>query len=297
VRQPTPPPLPAVTKPPVADAPPPVETPALSQSDLPRGTFTYPVQRKKSGVLLKLLALACAAGLGFVAVVYVLPMFMTKREPAKVQTAQASAPPVETPPVETPAEGPGSDVAEAPPEEVPVETPTEEPAEKPTPKPSHRPARPVRAAGAQTSKPDDSPDVEPTPKPVKQVEAPIVDDGCDETSCILSKYEKACCEKYKPKTSDLSTRTGAGVPENLDKMMVRDGVAKVKPRVIKCGEKAGVKGEVRISMTVSPAGAVTSAAVASSPDAGLGACVLAAMQDARFGKSVNGGTFTYPFVF
>lgn len=250
-------------------------------------------------MLLKLLALAFAAGLGFVAVVYVLPMFMTKQEPAPMQTAQTPEPPIEAPPVETPAAGSGSETVETPAEETPVEVTPEEPVEKPTQKPSHRPSRPVHAA-AGTQKPSESPDLKPMPKPdpkPEKVDEPIVDDGCDETSCILSKYEKACCEKYKPKTSDLSTRTGAGVPENLDKLMVRDGVAKVKPRVIKCGEKAAVKGEVRISMTVSPAGAVTSAEVASSPDAGLGACVLAAMQDARFGKSVNGGTFTYPFVF
>ena len=208
--------------------------------------------------------------------------------------------PAETPlPVET---GPGSAVAEAPVETPPVETPpvetppveTEKPVQKPTQRPTTRPGHAATKPPAET----------PVPRPDKPVvvakppvEAPVEDDGCDETSCILSKYEKACCEKYKPKSSDLSARTGGGLPENLDKMMVRAGVEKVKPRVVSCGEKAAAKGTVKITLTVSPAGAVTSAEVAETPEAGLGNCVLGAMKSASFGKSVNGGTFTYPFVF
>ena len=33
------------------------------------------------------------------------------------------------------------------------------------------------------------------------------------------------------------------------------------------------------------------------PDAALGACVAAAVQKASFGKTQNGGSFSYPFVF
>ncbi|NVB84192.1 MAG: hypothetical protein HOV81_37800, partial [Kofleriaceae bacterium] len=305
-RPPTQPPMPAVkvpAEPIVADVP----SPRTSAEDLPRGTFTYPVQRKKAPLGLKLLALACAAGLGFVAVVYLLPMFMGKKEPAPTTTAQVTPPPeptlapvetspapVETPPVEAPP-------VETPPVETPpVETAPDKPAQKPTQKPTQRPSHAsTKPAGEPELKPMPKPETKPETKPAAKpaVEEPVEDDGCDETSCILSKYEKACCEKYKPKTSDISARTGGGLPENLDKMMVRAGVEKVKPRVVACGEKAATKGTVRIALTVSPAGAVTSAEVAETPDAGLGTCVLAAMKAASFGKSVNGGTFTYPFAF
>jgi TonB family protein len=123
------------------------------------------------------------------------------------------------------------------------------------------------------------------------------DDECDETACVLSKYDKPCCAKFKPaETSDLTPRTG-GVPETLDKVMVRAGVNGVKPKVQKCGEKSSAKGTVKVSMSVSPEGAVTEASLADSPDATLGECVVAAMKLAKFGKSVNGASFTYPFVF
>ena len=79
--------------------------------------------------------------------------------------------------------------------------------------------------------------------------------------------------------------------------MVRAGIEPIKPRVIQCGEKAGVKGTVKISVTVSPAGAITAASVAATPDPALGDCVLAAMRNAKFGTSVNGASFTYPFAF
>jgi TonB family protein len=138
----------------------------------------------------------------------------------------------------------------------------------------------------------------PTP-PVAPPDAAVVAvaDDCDETSCVLSKYDRPCCAKYKPATTpDFKPRVG-DVPESLDKSMVRAGVERVKPRVVSCGEKSGAKGTVKIAMTVSASGDVTSASVADSPDATLGDCVLAAMRNAKFGKTVNGATFTYPFAF
>ena len=121
-------------------------------------------------------------------------------------------------------------------------------------------------------------------------------DDCDETSCVLSKYDRACCAKFKPATTDFKPRVG-DVPESLDKSMVRAGVEHVKPRVVSCGEKSGIKGTVKIAMTVAPDGSVATASVADAPDATLGDCVLAAMRSAKFGKTVNGATFTYPFAF
>jgi TonB family protein len=56
-------------------------------------------------------------------------------------------------------------------------------------------------------------------------------------------------------------------------------------------------GTVKIAVEVAPEGNVKSAEVTESPDTALGACVATALKKAQFGKSVNGGSFTYPFVF
>jgi TonB family protein len=113
---------------------------------------------------------------------------------------------------------------------------------------------------------------------------------------VLSKYDRPCCERYKPAQSDISKRSGS-IPEDLDRAAVRSGMEKVKPAVVACGEKTGAKGTVKIAVTVAPEGNVTSSEVAESPDSGLGSCVAAAIKRASFSKSVNGGSFTYPFVF
>lgn len=121
-------------------------------------------------------------------------------------------------------------------------------------------------------------------------------DECDETACVLGNYDRPCCAKYKPTTTDLRPRVG-GVPEELDRTMVRAAISTIKPRVVACGEKAGVKGTVKIAVTVTPAGAVSAASVDESPEPELGSCVLAAMRSVKFGQSINGGSFTYPFSF
>jgi len=81
------------------------------------------------------------------------------------------------------------------------------------------------------------------------------------------------------------------------KLMSTLRVEKIKPKVVACGEKAGAKGTVKLDVSVDPAGNVKSVSVTESPDAALGECVSAAMKRAKFGKSVNGGEFVYPFVF
>lgn len=168
------------------------------------------------------------------------------------------------------------------------------------PKPTGRTQKtstPPRTGKTGQPAPNPAKTPEAAPPPPAPAPAAVADDDCDETSCILSKYDRACCAKYKPAaTADFKPRVG-DVPESLDKSMVRQGVEHMKPRVVSCGEKSGVKGTVKISMTVSPEGAVTSASVADTPDATLGDCVLAAMRSAKFGKTVNGATFTYPFAF
>lgn len=126
--------------------------------------------------------------------------------------------------------------------------------------------------------------------------------GCDEVSCVLNNYEGACCAKFKKKSSGGGTATtkssgGGDLPDGLDRAMISDGVNKVKAKVQACGDKSSAKGQVKVSVKVNPGGDVASVAVKNTPDAGLGNCVAAAMQKAKFAKTQNGGSFGYPFMF
>jgi predicted Zn finger-like uncharacterized protein len=125
--------------------------------------------------------------------------------------------------------------------------------------------------------------------------------GCDEVSCVLNNYEGACCAKFKKKSSGGGTAPkasgGGDLPDALDRAMISDGVNKVKARVQSCGDKSSAKGQVKVSVKVNPGGDVASVSVKNTPDAGLGNCVAAAMQKARFAKTQNGGSFGYPFMF
>ena len=80
--------------------------------------------------------------------------------------------------------------------------------------------------------------------------------------------------------------------------MIRSGVEKMRPAVIRCGELSpGVSGTVKLSVTVSPAGTISNVSVTTSPDATLGSCVAGAVRRATFPKTQEGATFSYPFVF
>jgi molybdopterin adenylyltransferase len=123
---------------------------------------------------------------------------------------------------------------------------------------------------------------------------------CDETSCILEKYARECCARYKPAempVDKIDPPKPAGPPDTLDKAAVKAGIADVKPAVQQCGEDHYHAGEVKITLTVGADGAVTDATVADSPDPELGKCVAGALKRATFAKTQNGAVFTYPFAF
>ena len=119
----------------------------------------------------------------------------------------------------------------------------------------------------------------------------------DEPTCLANNYDRPCCAKYKPTEGGFKPRPTSGLPDELDRDIVKRGVASVKAFVDQCGEQHTAKGIVTIAMRVQPDGRVAEASVADSPDAALGACVAAAMKRARFGKTAHGGEFRYPFKF
>jgi molybdenum cofactor biosynthesis protein B len=292
----------------VADA-----RPAVGTEELPRGQFSYPVRQrstKKLAIVFSMLALAAAAS--FVAVVKLFPdrEAKTTPPPASVAAMHEVPAPVPPPPVATPdADTSPPEIvienAEALPPDAAVPEPVAAKPVKPTKPPTS--AKPPVTRPPATDKPPAAakPVVVETPvtkpkqpiadeKPPEPPPAPVAAD-CDEVSCVLEHYARPCCERYRPSDTGFTPRST--VPEEITRPMVVAGVQKVKPVVIACGEKNSAKGTVKLAITVAGDGHVQDVAVRETPDPALGDCVAAAIRKTTFGKSVNGGSFTYPFAF
>ncbi len=308
-----PPPPPAPARPIVATPPPaPVARPRSHDptmpvrrsdgDDLPQGEFVYPVKRRSKAkvVVVVLLVLAAGAAGG----VFAVQRFVLDAHEPAVATPTLPPPPPAPPPTPAPVvEIDAAEVATAPPidasEDIEVDTPDAQIAAV-RPDAAVRPVRPVAhpppphpahpgVAGAPHETPHDTPPPPPPPPPQP------TEDGCDEVSCVMDHYARACCAKFKPAESDF--KPSVGTPAELDKTMVRTGIEKVKPKVISCGEKFSAKGTVKVSLSVGGDGNVKDASVVESPDPSLGDCVATALKKAHFTKTTNGATFTYPFVF
>lgn len=294
--KPTPPAKPAA-RPRAPTPPPPVVAPRDSAVDLPVGTFNYPIKKRRRSKAGTIIALLLAASVGFAAVVYLVPK-LTEEKPTRTGQLEPTTAPTPAP---APVIEPPAPVEQPPAPQPDEEPPTPEPTPSPPPKRSSTtPPRAIaKPATTTTAGPITKPDATATtPVDTKPADPEPDTSGCNEVDCVVSKYDRPCCERFKPQSSDLKPRTAGGVPEELDRAAVRTGIEKVKPAVVACGEKSGgVKGTVKIAVEVAPEGNVTSTEVTDSPDTALGACVANAMKKAQFGKSVNGGSFTYPFLF
>jgi outer membrane biosynthesis protein TonB len=212
-------------------------------------------------------------------------------DPAANSAAGSSQPGIK-PPDPRPADGSAAHVA-----------PSDPPEPKHPPVVVHKPPTPSNTAPTQPKPP--KPAAEKPPTPVAKPDPQTKDGGsCDEVSCVLNNYEGACCAKFKRgggKAPSGGTATPSGaksdLPESLDRAMISDGVAKVKARVMSCGDKSPAKGQVKVSVKVSPDGHVSGVTVKNTPDVGLGNCVAGQMQKATFGKTQSGGSFSYPYTF
>ena len=95
---------------------------------------------------------------------------------------------------------------------------------------------------------------------------------------------------------DATVPQDAPVLATLDRQMITNGMGAVKPSVMACA-RGDVKGVVKVKINVSPAGTPAVVTVLTTPDPDLGECVAAAIRLARFAKTQNGGSFTFPFMF
>jgi molybdopterin adenylyltransferase len=255
--------------------------PRDSINDLPRGKFVYPVAGpsvgKRIGKWGSLALLASALGIAFV------HFFLTKPVDKKqVAVVIADAAGVAVPPTNDAPEAVIEPDAAVP--EIEMDVPSGSAIRPQHPTGGHHPTgRPVTPADAGTGS-------------AAVAIAPTDDPTCDEVSCVLEKYARPCCARYKPADTGFKPNT-PNTGEALDKVQVKTGIEGVKPRVIACGEKFATKGTVSIAMTVGPEGSVKSATVANAPTPEIGNCVAQALRAASFAKTTKGLTFTYPFVF
>lgn len=86
-------------------------------------------------------------------------------------------------------------------------------------------------------------------------------------------------------------------PDALDRASISAAMNAVKPDVIACGKTSTAKGAVKVAVKVQPSGDIATVDIKATPDAALGDCVAKAVQKAKFKKTKNGGSFSYPFVF
>ena len=158
-------------------------------------------------------------------------------------------------------------------------------------------AKPTATKPATTDKPatdtTDKPATTDKPVVADKPAGPVAIPGCEEVTCVLEKYARPCCARFKPAGETFQPSSA----EDLSKPQIKAGVDKIKPRVIACGEQHQAKGTVKLSIDVDPEGNVKELSVQTAPDDALGACVAGAMRKAKFAKTANGGSFTYPFVF
>ena len=251
--------------------------------DLPRGKFVYPTQkgltRKAVAKWLVSALLAAAVGIAFV------HFFLTKKDELKMVVVVADAP--NAAPIDAP------EIAQIEPDAsiTEIEIDVNAAAAKQANNGGTARPRAIDAGVVENGATGSGSGAGSVATPLTPPEDPT----CDEVSCVLEKYTRPCCARYKP--VDTFKPSLSGQVESLDKVMVKEGIEGVKPRVIACGEKFASKGTVKIAMTVSADGAVKDTSVANSPDPELGTCVAQALRAATFAKTAKGGTFTYPFVF
>jgi TonB family protein len=222
------------------------------------------------------------------------PDTATPPDTAKPDTTAAGA--ADTPPGGTnpgttatpPSDTPPADIAGKKPEDTAGKTPRT---------PTSGRDRPDTGSKPRESDKPDKPADKPEDKPATP---PSGGSGCmDEVGCLLADKPPACCSKYSGGGGGGRKPGGGGgdanLPEKLTRSDITTGINKVRSGVTACSSKGS--GEVKVTVKVDGSGSVGDVSVKSAPNAALGSCVANAVKKAKFAKTQEGATFTYPFVF
>lgn len=124
--------------------------------------------------------------------------------------------------------------------------------------------------------------------------APAGAEACSEITCIVNGYADPCCAVHH-RPAAAPAPAGGELPERLDRPAIAGGLARID--TTGCGKQSPAHGDVKVSVQVSPAGAVTDVTVKSSPDPALEACVTAAVRKGAFPATRRGGAFGYAWRF
>jgi len=117
---------------------------------------------------------------------------------------------------------------------------------------------------------------------------------CDEESCVLANYAGACCAKLQ---AAAKPPTRPAVPETLDRAAISGAMQPLASRLRACPAD-GFEGIVKLRVVVDADGTVTSATISVtkvSVPAPLASCIEKIVGGATFPRTVNGGSFVYPF--
>lgn len=162
--------------------------------------------------------------------------------------------------------------------------------------PAHTTSAASRRAPQRTSSPATS-----TPRPEAATALTLppkrTPDSCTEVSCVVSGYADKCCEIYRKPAAgnEVTPVTASSLPDSLDRAAITAGLTHIDTSG--CHDKSQAHGDVKVSIKVSPAGAVTAVNMKSSPAEELSACVTAAAQKGTFAKTQRGGSFAYVWRF
>jgi hypothetical protein len=136
------------------------------------------------------------------------------------------------------------------------------------------------------------------------------DAQCGEQVCARTNNERECCAPYRAKTGNGTAPPSGGaagrapvpageqLPDALSKALVTAEIARIKPFVRTCSDRApDTHGKVKVHLAVRRDGVVTAATVREAPSGPLGACVAEVLRTAKFPATQNGGAFTSGFEF
>ncbi|MBA3503522.1 MAG: zinc-ribbon domain-containing protein [Myxococcota bacterium] len=218
------------------------------------------------------LLVALVAMLAMIATLAIILIVVLTRDGGTAQAAVAPAPPVVVapPPAPAPAPTPAPAVIEPAPAPAPVAQ---------TPAPAPQKSR----ATSRTPRPT------PTAKSLDPVATK--EDQCTDVSCAFSNYAKTCCEVHRPRDTRSTPATTTTLPDNLDRNALARGIATIKAQ--NCGGSSSAKGDVTVSVKVTPEGTVSGVTVKSTPDQALASCVVAEAKRGTFAKTKRGGSFSY----